>query len=259
MFAFVRRLARFLNNMDAKAMTSLGVSITLLVFVVLMFVYGQSWLSLEENGEHTDKLTEMMTKAANHPMALIGVISVYVLLALTGFPQIWLFAATIIAFGPQTGSLYSWVATMASATFTFGLGHALGGTWIRRFGGERVNASIGFLDKHGILACGLVRVVPSAPFIIVNAAAGAAHIPLWKFWAGTGIGIVPKIALVAVIGVVSPSQAVLKQGVSGIVDFFTSREPRDLAIMALIIPAWLGLLLATRWFYVRMRRRDENS
>jgi uncharacterized membrane protein YdjX (TVP38/TMEM64 family) len=255
MFAFVRGLARFLNNMDAKAMTSLGVSITLLVFVVLMFAYGQSWLSLEEDG----KLTEMMAKAAGHPMALVGVISVYVLLALTGFPQILLFAATVITFGPQTGSLYAWLATMASATFTFGLGHALGGSWIRRFGGERVNATIGFLGHHGILACGLVRVVPSAPFIVVNAAAGAAHIPLWKFWAGTGIGIVPKIALVAIIGAVSPSQAVLKQGVSGIVEFFTSREPRDLAIMALIIPAWLGLLLATRWFYMRLRRRDENS
>lgn len=255
MFAFVRGLARFLNNMDAKAMTSLCVSIVLLVFVVLMFVYGKTWLSLDEDG----KLTEMLVKAASHPWALVGVVSVYVLLALTGFPQILLFAATVITFGPQTGALYAWVATMASATFTFGLGHALGGTWVKRFGGDRVHATIGFLGRHGILASGLVRVVPSAPFIVVNAAAGAARIPLWKFWAGTGVGIVPKIVLIAVIGAVAPSQAVLKQGVSGVLEFFTSREPRDLAIMALIIPAWLGLLLAARWLYLRMRRRDENS
>lgn len=255
MFAFVRGLARFLNNMDAKAMTSLLVSITLLVFVILMFVYGKTWLSLNENG----KISEMLSNASAHPWALVGVISIYVLLALTGFPQILLFAATVIAFGAQTGALYAWLATMASATFTFGLGHALGGTWIRRFGGERVNATVGFLGRHGILACGLVRVVPSAPFIVVNAAAGAAHIPLWKFWAGTGVGIIPKIAVIAVIYAVTHSQAVLKQGVSGVVEFFTSREPHDLAIMALIIPAWLGLLLTARWFYMRMRRRDENS
>lgn len=254
MFAFVRELARFLNNMDAKAMTSLCVSITLLAFVVLMFIYGETWLSLDEDG----KLTEMLLKAAAHPWALLGVVSVYVLLALTGFPQIVLFTVTVIVFGPQTGAIYAWAATMVSATFTFGLGHALGGTWVKRFGGERVHSTIGFLGRHGILASGLVRVVPSAPFIVVNAAAGAAHIPLWKFWTGTGIGIIPKIALIAVIGAVAPSQAVLKQGVSGVVAFFTSREPHDLAIMALIIPAWLGLLLATRWIYLRMRRRDEN-
>ena len=61
------------------------------------------------------------------------------------------------------------------------------------------------------------------------------------------------------IGAFSPDQAVLKQGVSGLVDFFTSRDPKDLAIMALIIPAWLGLLLATRWIYLRMRRRDARE
>lgn len=251
----MRELARFLTNMDAKAITSLCVSVILLAFVVLMFVYGKDWLNLDEDG----KLAEMMAKAAAHPWALVGVISVYVLLALTGFPQILLFAATVIAFGPQTGAFYSWAATMASATFTFGLGHALGGRWVRRLGGERVSATMDFLGRHGILASGLIRVVPSAPFIIVNAAAGAAHIPLWKYWTGTGIGIIPKIAVVALIAAFSPDQTVLKQGIRGVVDFFTSREPRDLAIMALIIPGWLGLLLATRWFYLRMRRRDENS
>ena len=260
MFAFVRQAARFLNNMDARAMTSLAVSIILLIFVILMFAYGQTWLNVDDVSlENDSKLTELMSKAANHPWALLGVISVYSLLALTGFPQILLFAATVLTFGPQTGALYSWIATMASATLTFFFGHMLGGRWVRRFGGERVNASIDFLSRHGIVASGLVRLVPSAPFIIVNAAAGAAHIPLWKFWVGTGVGITPKIILVAVIGAFSPDQAVLKQGVSGLVDFFTSRDPKDLAIMALIIPAWLGLLLATRWIYLRMRRRDARE
>lgn len=254
MFSFVRQMARFLNNMDAKAITSLSVSLILLAFVVLMFLYGKSWLDLDEG-----KLSELMANAAAHPYALLGVISVYSLLGLTGFPQILLFAATVIAFGPQTGALYAWIATMVSATLNFGLGHALGGRWVKRFGGERVHATIGFLSRHGIIACGIIRVVPSAPFIVVNAAAGAAHIPLWKFWTGTGVGIIPKIAVVALLAAFSPDQSVLKQGVSGVVDFFTSRAPRDLAVMALIIPAWLGLLLGARWVYVRMRRRDENS
>lgn len=254
MYEFLRRLGRFLTAMDAKAMTSLGVSLLLLVFVVLMFLYGQQWLHLNEEGV----AVELMAKAADSPWAVVGVVSVYVLLALTGFPQILLFTATILAFGAQAGALYAWLATMVSATFTFGLGHVLGGRWVKRFGGDRVQSMIDFLGRHAILASGLVRVVPSAPFIVVNAAAGAAHMPLWKFWIGTGVGIVPKIALVAAIGVFAPDQAALKQGVSGIVDFFTSREPKDLAIMALIIPAWLALLLATRWLYMRMRRRDQK-
>ncbi|MBB5518370.1 TVP38/TMEM64 family protein [Amphiplicatus metriothermophilus] len=252
MFEFLRHLGRFLNSMDARAMTSLGVSAALLVFVILMFAYGQQWLHLDQEG----KLTGLLARAANSPWALVGVISVYVLLALTGFPQILLFTATVLTFGPATGALYAWIATMASATFTFFLGHMLGGSWARRLGGERAQSMIDFLGRHGIMASGIIRVVPSAPFIVVNAAAGAAHIPLWKYWAGTGVGIIPKIALVAAIGALAPDQSILREGVHAVVAFFQSREPRDLALMALIIPAWLAFLLLMRRAYIRMRRKD---
>ena len=253
MVEFLRRLGDFLTAMDAKAATSLFVSIVLLAFVVLMFLYGQQWLDLSETGAPT----ELMARAANSPWALIGVISVYALLAMTAFPQILLITATVIAFGPQTGAFYSWVATMASATLTFGLGHFLGGRWVRRLGGERVQRTINFLGHHGILASGLVRIVPSAPFIVVNAAAGAAHIPMWKFWAGTGVGIIPKILVVAFLGLLMPDSTSLSQGVDGIVDFFTSRKPEDLAIVALVVTLWLILLLTVRLIYRRLRGRES--
>lgn len=253
MVEFLRQLGRFLNSMDAKAITSLAISAILLSFVVLMFFFGQQWLDLEDDGA----LTELMANAAESPWAMAGVISVFALLALTGFPQILLITATVIAFGPKNGAIYSWVATMASGTLTFALGHFLGGRWVRRLGGERVQRTIKFIGEHGIVASGLVRVVPSAPFIVVNAAAGAAHIPMWKFWSGTGIGIIPKILLVAILAAMAPDASVLDEGVSGVVEFFTSREPRDLGLLALIITGWLGFLLLMRWIYRRMRRRED--
>ena len=253
MVEFLSRLGRFLNEMDAKAITSFAVSIFLLVFVVVMFLFGQNWLQLEDEGA----LMTMMARAAESPWALVGVVSVFSLLALTGFPQILLITATVIAFGPQNGALYSWIATMASATLTFGLGHFLGGRWVIKLDSERVKKTIGFIGRHGVVASGLVRVVPSAPFIVVNATAGAAHIPIWKFWLGTGVGIIPKILVVAVIGSFVPSADVLKEGMRGVVDFFTSRDPMDLALIALIIAGWLGFLLLARWIYRRMRREEE--
>ncbi|MHA7871697.1 MAG: TVP38/TMEM64 family protein [Hyphococcus sp.] len=253
MVEFLRQLGRFLNQMDAKAITSLAVSVTLLAFVVLMFLFGQQWLQLEGNQE----LELLMARAAESPWAILGVVSVFSLLALTGFPQVLLITATVIAFGAWNGAVYSWIATMASATLTFGLGHFLGGRWTRRLGGERVQRTIDFIGRHGIIASGLVRVVPSAPFIVVNAAAGSAHIPMWKYWIGTGVGIIPKITLIAVLGVLAQDADVLSEGVTGIVAFFTSREPKDLAVIALVIVAWLGFLLLMRWIYRAMRRRER--
>ncbi len=253
MVGFLRGLGRFLSAMDAKAITSVAVSVTLLVFVILMFLYGQQWLNLSDD----TSLLSALARAAESPWAILGVISVYCLLALTGFPQILLFTATVIVFGARTGAAYCWIATMASATLTFGIGHYLGGRWVRRIGGERMQRTINFLSHRGILASALIRVIPSAPFIVVNATAGAAHIPLWKFWTGTGIGIIPKILLVAVLGALAPSADVFQEGITGLVDFFTSRKPGDLALVGIIIAGWIVFLLLVRWLYRWLRSREE--
>ncbi|WP_375203746.1 TVP38/TMEM64 family protein [Hyphococcus sp.] len=253
MVEFLRRLGRFLTSMDAKAITSLAVSLFLLAFVILMLAYGQQWLNLEQDGE----LSRLLMKAAESRWAVLGVISIFAFLALTGFPQIGLITVTVIVFGPKNGAIYSWIATMASATLTFALGHFLGGRWVNRIGSDRVQRTIDFIGNHGVLASGLVRVVPSAPFIVVNAAAGAAHIPLWKFWTGTGIGIIPKIALIAVLSAFFPDPSALQAEMNNVLSFFTSRDPRDLGLIVLVILGWLAFLLLMRWVYRRLRKREN--
>lgn len=253
MVEFLRGLAQFLSRMDAKAATSLAISISLLLFVLFMLAFGQQWLNLDEEG----KLGRILLATSQSPWAVVGVISVFSLLAMTGFPQILLITATVIVFGPRLGAAYAWLATMASASLTFGLGHFLGSRWVRRFGGERMQRLINFLSRHGILASGLIRVVPSAPFLVVNAAAGAAHIPLWKYWMGTGFGIIPKIAVVALLAVIAPTTTGLEHNVDGIVEFFLSREPRDIALIAAIIVLWVGFLILMRWLYKRLRAEER--
>lgn len=238
-----------------RALISLLVSIVLLVFVGTMFVFGQEWMQLGRDGA----IDDVFSHAASSPWALFGVISIYSLLALTGFPQILMIVATVAAFGPLQGAIYSWIATMMSASLTFGFGHLVGGQWVKKFGGERGQATIDFLAQHGALASGLIRVVPSAPFIVVNTAAGAAHIPVWKYWLGSGIGIIPKIALVAGLGALVPDASYWKQGVNGVVAFFQSRAPGDLLLMALIIPAWLVFLYLVRKIYGRLIAREGRN
>lgn len=247
-------LGRFLTTMDAKAATSLLVSIALLAFVLAMFFFGQRWLNLEDQ----EQVKRVLADAADSSWAVPIVVSVFVVLALTGFPQWFLIAGTVLAFGALDGAYYSWLATMISATVTFALGHWFGGRLVHRFGGERFQSMIGFIGRHGILASGLIRVVPSAPFIVVNAAAGAAHIPLWKYWAGTSVGIIPKILLVAALSTLAPDDQTMANGIDGIYEFFTSREPQDLLLLFGLVAGWLAFLLLVRWFYRRMRRDDAR-
>lgn len=250
----LRDLGRFLTTMDAKAATSLAVSVVLLFFVFFMFFYGRRWLNLDDQ----DQLNTLLFSASQSPWAVPIVIAVFVVVSLTGFPQIWLIAATVLVFGARDGAAYSWLATMISSTVSFGLGHWYGGRFLKRFADERLASTIEFIGRHGILASGLIRVVPSAPFIVVNAAAGAAHIPLWKYWAGTSVGIVPKILLVAALSRLAPDHRSFSDGVQGILAFFLSRKPADIALLAAVIAGWLGFLLFVRWIYEGMRQRDAG-
>lgn len=250
----LREIGRFLTSMDAKAATSLFVSTVLLVAVFLMFFFGQKWLHLDDEGE----LARVLADASNSPWAVTIVVSVFVILALTGFPQIILITATVFAFGGRDGALYSWLATMISATVTFAIGHWYGGRFLDRFGGDRTRGLIDFIGRHGILASAIIRVVPSAPFIVVNAAAGSAHIPLWKYWAGTSVGIVPKILLVVALGRLAPDRRTFADGARGVLDFFLSRNLSDLLLFGLVVGGWLGFLLLVRAVYEGMRRRDAR-
>ena len=151
MFELVRKLSRFLTTMDAKTATSLFVSALLVVFVAVMMAFGQDWFNLEEEGD----LNRLFTAAAGSPLAIVFVIAIFALLALTGFPQILLITATVVWFGPWNGAFYSWIATMVSATLTFGIGHMLGGDWVARIGGKTATDLMAFLHRHGIAASAL--------------------------------------------------------------------------------------------------------
>ncbi len=42
-----------------------------------------------------------------------------------------------------------------------------------------------------------------------------------------------------------------------VVEFFMSRDPGDLGLIALIIAGWLGFLVLMRWLYRRLRKREN--
>jgi len=247
-------IGRFLTSMDSKAATSLGVSAVLMLAVLALFFFGQRWIHIDDEG----RLAAWLAEFARSPFAVPIIVGVFFVLALTGFPQWFLIAGTILAFGAREGAFYSWVATMISATFTFALGRWMGGAFVERFGGPRTRATIDFIGRHGVLASAVIRVVPSAPFIVVNAAAGAARIPLWKYWAGTSVGIVPKILIVALLSQLGPDQQSFSGGVSGLRQFIATLTAGDYLLLLSITGGWLGFLFVVRRIYFAMRRPDRG-
>ncbi|MDQ6618174.1 MAG: VTT domain-containing protein [Pseudomonadota bacterium] len=129
------------------------------------------------------------------PLAPFIVALAYLIGALLVIPVILLIAATTAVFGPALGALYSLAGALLSASFIYALGRHLGRDAVRKFAGPRLNELSRRLARRGLLAVVLIRIVPIAPFSVINAVAGASHIGWRDFILGTAVGLVPGIVL----------------------------------------------------------------
>ena len=230
----MRRIFQFLSNMDAQAWRTVLVSFLLFGGVGLVFVFGAQAL-----GFGGERVVEAWLQSAHGPWALPVAVAAFAALAFLGVPQFMLIAAAVVAFGPVTGMAYSWVGTMVSALVGFYLGRAAGAKTLERFSGASVQRFMTMIGKNGFLASLIVRLVPSAPFIVVNMAAGVTPMRVVDFTVGTGVGIIPKIALTAFAG-------------SSIVRLLSGQIGRDAVWLAVIAVAWILIgWAARRWLKSR--------
>ncbi|AWM77030.1 TVP38/TMEM64 family protein [Phenylobacterium parvum] len=217
-------------NMDGRAWVSLGVSFLLFGGVGLVFVFGARLLGFD-----SEAALEGWFGAAHGPWALPAAVAAFAALAFLGAPQFVLIAAAVVAFGPLAGSVYSWVGTMVSALIGFAVGRVAGARTLRIFSGEGLDRFMALIGRNGFLASLLVRLVPSAPFIVVNMAAGVTPMRTLDFAGGTALGIIPKIALTAFAGGAA-FRALTGGGIGHV------------ALLVLAGATWIGMgLLAREW------------
>lgn len=232
----MRRLFQFLSNMDAKAWRTLLISFLLFGGVGVVFLFGAQFLGF--NGEAT---VERWLGAANGPWSLPVAVVAFGVLAFVGVPQIMLIAAAVVAFGPTLGMAYSWVGTMVSSLVGFYLGRVAGAKTLERFSGAGVRRFVDLIGRNGFFASLIVRLAPSAPFIVVNMAAGVTPMRVLDFTLGTAIGIVPKIVLTAFAG-------------NSIVHVMEGKIGKDALWLAAIAAAWIAIGWLARWW---LRKREE--
>ena len=116
---------------------------------------------------------------------------IFVVGSLLAVPVTLLTVASAVVFGPGYGFLYSLTGGVLSAVVNFGIGQGLGRHAIRRLAGHRVNRLSARLSRRGLLTVIVLRIVPVAPFVVVNLVAGASHIRFRDFFLGTLLGMAP--------------------------------------------------------------------
>ena len=138
--------------------------------------------------------------------------------------------------------LYATAGVAASAGLMFAVGARFGQDVPKRLLGRRWDKLRERLQRRGLLAMVALRIVPVAPFSLVNVAAGAGSIRFVDYALGTLIGMGPGIAAIALMG-------------DRIAKVLADPSGGQIAVLLLCVAGWIGLSFGAQALVSRLGER----
>ena len=155
------------------------------------------WVSAESIS--TDALVRLGKPIADHPAAPAVITFAYIAASFILLPRPILTLAFIVIFGPWQTAIFGFSGLLLAAAAAFWIG--------RRYGFSRLWSTTPALDTiatrlqgGGIYSVVVMRMLPIAPFTIVNVFAGTLGIRFSDFFIGSIIGLLPGMLSTLVLG-----------------------------------------------------------
>lgn len=122
------------------------------------------------------------------PVAAFGL---FVVASVAGVPITPLVIATGLIFGAWTGFGIAFIGAVLAAVLGFVIGQLLGAGTMRRLAGSKLDRISRRLARKGILTVFSLRLLPIAPFALINLVAGASRLKFRDFLIGSLAGLFP--------------------------------------------------------------------
>lgn len=222
------------------------ITLAALVVAAVLLAAAWRWTPLSELvnvGEIIDTLRNLRGTWT----APLIVLAIYIVAGLFVFPITVLMVATGVTFGAVQGFVYALMGAELSALVTYLIGQRYGQRVIRNLPGRWASRVRQRLARQGLLAVITLRVVPVAPFTIVNLVAGASRIRFRDFAWGTVIGMAPGALALTVFS-------------DGVVAAISAPEPKHFAILvALAVAIGVGAWWLKKWLPTRGQQNDAQT
>ncbi|MGH7874231.1 MAG: TVP38/TMEM64 family protein, partial [Candidatus Binatia bacterium] len=124
----------------------------------------------------------------DHPAALFWVVGAYLIGGLVLFPVMVLNVATIVTFGPVLGNIYAFAGWLCSAVLGFAIARVMGRKLVQKLARSKLHQVLHQAARHGFLTVLSMRILPIAPFTMVNLFVGASGIGFADFFFATVVG-----------------------------------------------------------------------
>lgn len=227
-----------------------GLLITAAIAIIALLVGGGYLLSQNVDWMSKDYLQSLLESLRDSPWAFFAVIGIYMVAGILFFPVTVLSLAVAMVFGATWGVVYGMAGVMASTAMLFLIGKMMGDKGLRDLAGPRISKIDKKFAQNGIFGVAVIRMIPIAPFSLVNLVAGISSIKLLHFLAGTFLGMLPPMIVKAVVG-------------GSIADIFRNPTPKHIGFLVGGIIAWFLLAYGSQrlvnYWQARQAKKAANS
>ena len=163
-----------------------------------VFFFALRWFSADSI--NSDTLVRLGTPFADHPGAPIVIALAYIAASFILLPRPILTLASILIFGPWQTAVFGLAGLLLAAAAAFWLGRMdrLNRLWAAT--DPALNTIATKLQGGGIYSVVVMRMLPIAPYTIVNLFAGSLGIRFGDFIMGSFIGLLPGMLTTVVLG-----------------------------------------------------------
>ncbi|ANJ68446.1 hypothetical protein A9404_11240 [Halothiobacillus diazotrophicus] len=138
-----------------------------------------------------DRLSHHFQALRTEPLGGVLALLLFVGAAVAGMPITPLVIVSALLFGAWAGFGIAYAGAVSAAVLGFFLGRLLGRKTIRRLAGARLDNISRRMARKGILTVFSFRLLPIAPFALINVVAGASHLRFRDFVIGSLAGLAP--------------------------------------------------------------------
>lgn len=159
-----------------------------------------AWHWTPLRGINATQLMRWSEPFAQHPTAPAVIVVAYAASAFILFPRPLLTLVFIIVFGPWRTALFGIVGLLIAAACAFWFGARHGAPRTRVLAPHGLDALAARLRRGGIYSVIAIRMLPLAPFTVVNLIAGALRVRFRDFMIGSFFGLLPGTLITIVVG-----------------------------------------------------------
>jgi uncharacterized membrane protein YdjX (TVP38/TMEM64 family) len=188
-----------------------------------------------------EAVVNAIEQARGSPWTPVWMILGFGIGATVAIPLNLLLVGATIALGPWWAFLYGIIGAHLAAVGGFGLGRKFGLPLVKKFSSQNLKRISKKISEHGAPSIAIVRIIPVAPFFVVNLVAGATELRFRSFVIGSVCGMVP--GMLAVVLLASRIEAVI-------------RDPgwKSVLVLTAIVAVVIGA-----FFFIRKKLRSNPS